>query len=390
MIQVGIIGVRGMVGSTLLDRMRTENDLENLNITFFSTSQPNTPAPDINQQQKNFANAHQINSLAKMDILISTQGSQYTQEVHPQLRNLNWEGYWIDAASHLRMHKSSIIILDPINKTHIEEGLKNGIKDFIGSNCTVSLMLMAIAGLTQKELVKSIQATTYQAISGSGANAITELYEQLKITSQMANDQQGLDLANTLHHMLQANENQLPKKHIQNTLAMSLIPWIDTPMPYGQTKEEWKAMSETNKILNTGKSPIPIDSTCVRIPTLRCHSQSLFLELHQDLPIEEIETLIDNAHPWVKVVPNTQKESIHQLSPINCANSLTIKVGRIRKTNKSPNHIQLFTTGDQLLWGAAEPIRRTLKIIIKHIQNNQEHHTKSATEASQKTQLNIP
>ena len=371
MIQVGIIGVRGMVGSTLLDRMQTENDLENLNITFFSSSQQNTPAPDINQQQKNFANAHQIDDLSKMDILISTQGSQYTQEVHPKLRNLNWTGYWIDAASHLRMHKSSIIILDPINKTHIEDGLKNGIKDFIGSNCTVSLMLMAIAGLTQKELVKSIQATTYQAISGSGANAITELYDQLKITSQMANDQHGLVLANTLHHKLRIDENQLPTKHIQTTLAMSLIPWIDTPMQYGQTKEEWKAMSETNKILNTEKNPIPIDSTCVRIPTLRCHSQSLFLELHQDLPIEEIEALIDNAHPWVKVVPNTQKDSIHQLSPIICANSLTIKVGRVRKTNKSPNHIQLFSTGDQLLWGAAEPLRRTLKIIIKHIQKNQ-------------------
>ena len=371
MIQVGIIGVRGMVGSTLLDRMQTENDLENLNITFFSTSQQNTPAPNLNQQQKNFANAYQINNLEKMDILVSTQGSQYTREVHPKLRSRNWKGYWIDAASHLRMNKNSIIILDPINKVHIENGLENGIKDFIGSNCTVSLMLMAIAGLTQQKLVKSIQATTYQAISGAGANAITELYEQLKITSQMADETQGLTLANTLHQKLISQKNQLPTTHINNILAMSLIPWIDTPMPNGQTKEEWKAMAETNKILGSIKRPIPIDTTCVRTPTLRCHSQALFLELTQNLHVYEIESLIQKSHPWVEVVPNTQIDSTKKLDPITCANSLRIKVGRIRKTNKSPNCIQLFTTGDQLLWGAAEPIRRTLKIIVQHCKSTQ-------------------
>ena len=380
MIQVGIIGARGMVGSTLLKRMRKEGDFENLDITFFSTSQENKPAPKVNQKNQTFKNAYHIKNLTPMEILISTQGSQYTQEIHQKLREHNWNGFWIDAASYLRMKKNSIIVLDPINKENIERGLERGIKDFIGSNCTVSLMLMAIGGLIQKKLVKSIQVTTYQAISGSGANAITELYQQIKMTSQMANEQQGLNLADTLHHNLSLKKNHLPKTHIQNTLAMNLIPWIDRPMQNGQSKEEWKAMCETNKILNCEEKPIPVDSTCVRVPTLRCHSQSLFLELEKNLTLCEVESIIENAHPWVEVVPNTQKNSTHELSPITCANSLTIKVGRIRKALKSENHFQLFTTGDQLLWGAAEPIRRTLKIIVNHIKNVKSKKRLSTTE----------
>lgn len=380
MLNIGIVGIRGMVGSVLIDRMLKEKDLTGCRTYYFSTSQAGSPI-SIDDTTHTLLNANDILQLQKMHVIIATQGSQYTQKIHPQLRKNNWKGYWIDAASYLRMSEKSIIILDPINKTHIENGLKNGIKDFIGSNCTVSLMLMAIAGLTQQKLVKSIQATTYQAISGAGANAITELYNQLKITSQMVDGIQGLALANTLHQKLISPKNQLPTTHINNILAMSLIPWIDKPMPNGQTKEEWKAMAETNKILGSTKIPIPIDTTCVRTPTLRCHSQALFIELTQNLPVSEIESLIQKAHPWVEVVRNTQIDSTEKLNPITCANSLTIKVGRIRKANKNQNCIQLFTTGDQLLWGAAEPIRRTLKIIMQHcksIQNTKkvakQHH----------------
>lgn len=361
MIQVGIIGARGMVGSTLLDRMRAENDCHDLDITFFSTSQSGSPAPVINACHKNYECAFDMTQLANMDIIICTQGSQYTETVHPKLRNRVWSGYWIDAASHLRMKHNSIITLDPINRQSIDCGLKSGIKDFIGSNCTVSLMLMAIAGLVENNLVRSIQATTYQAISGAGANAITELVEQLRTASQTAPHKRGIDLANALHHHL------ADVKLLKDTLAMNILPWIDSPMQNGQTKEEWKAMAETNKILNTQNNPIPIDSTCVRTPTLRSHSQSLFIELEQPVSPVEVERLIQNAHSWVTVVPNTQDESLANLNPIACANDLTIKVGRIRQTYKGNRHIQLFTTGDQLLWGAAEPLRRTLKIIVAHI-----------------------
>ena len=367
-LHIGIIGLRGMVGSVLQERMQTENDLERCQTYYFSCSQAGQTA-SIAGQTHTLQDAFDCQALRKMDIIIATQGSQYTQKIHPRLRANHWQGYWLDAASHLRTAADSTIILDPINQAAITQAIRDGKKDFIGSNCTVSLMLMAIAGLIKHDLVQSIQATTYQAISGAGAKAITELYQQLKITSQLASEtENGLSLANKLHHILQTKPHTLPQQHIAAPLAVSLIPWIDQAQSDGQTKEEWKAMVETNKILQREDSPIPIDSTCVRTPALRCHSQSLYIELTQDLPLAQIETYLANAHPWIQCIPNTQQATVTQLNPIACANSLNILVGRIRKSHKSPRCIQLFTIGDQLLWGAAEPIRRTLKTIIAHLQ----------------------
>ena len=364
-LKIGFVGIRGMVGSVLIERIQEEGDLAQHHPTFFSTSQAGQTIT-IQNKAHIYKDANDISQLEKMDIIVATQGSAYTKNIHPQLRSNNWQGYWLDAASHLRMCQDSLIILDPVNHTAIQEGLKTGIKDFIGSNCTVSLMLMSICGLVNHGLVKAIQATTYQAISGAGSKAITELYQQMAVTSQIAPHQTGLNLANTIHQTLQ-KPHALPQNVIQHPLSMNILPWIDQAVSQGQSKEEWKAMAETNKILRTQTDPIPIDSTCVRTPTLRCHSQALHLELNENLPLNKLEDMIASAHPWVSIVPNTKEDTLKELTPIRCANKLTIKVGRIRKALRSDKHLQLFTTGDQLLWGAAEPIRRVLPMIIQHI-----------------------
>lgn len=371
-LNIGIIGARGMVGSVLIERMQQENDLTNCHIRYYSTSQQGQKTVILGQDQV-FHDALNLASLQQEDIIISAQGSQYTQKIHGPLREKGWNGYWIDAASHLRMHATSTIVLDPINAQAIQNALQQGRKDFIGSNCTVSLMLMAIAGLVKNNLVKNIQATTYQAISGAGASAITELYQQMHTTTTLAPQQQGITLANQVHHALQNNPNLLPQTHIQAPLAVNLLPWIDSEVEHGQSREEWKAMAETNRILQTEHNPIPIDSTCVRVPTLRCHSQALVIELHEALPLENMASLLTSANPWVDLIPNTRQASITELTPIHCANQLRIKVGRLRACNRGPNSIQLFTSGDQLLWGAAEPLRRTLRMIKTHLSTHPEH-----------------
>ncbi len=368
-LNIGIIGLRGMVGSVLQERMHQENDLENCQAHYFSCSQAGQ-VTTIAGQSHTLGDAYDCHSLAKMHIIIATQGSQYTKDTHPKLRANHWQGYWLDAASYLRTAADSTIILDPINQAAIIQAINDGKKDFIGSNCTVSLMLMAIAGLVENHLVKSIQATTYQAISGAGAKAITELHQQIKITGQQAETQNGLDLANTIHDIIKHQPEKYPQQHIHAPLAVSLIPWIDQEKPNGQSKEEWKAMIETNKILQRERNPIPVDSTCVRTPALRCHSQSLFIELTKNIPLETIETYLSQAHPWLKIIPNTKEASMAKLNPIQCSNQLDILVGRLRKANLGENYIQLFTIGDQLLWGAAEPIRRVLVKIIQHLQKN--------------------
>ena len=364
MLKVGIIGFRGMVGTVLQQRMQEEKDLENCVVHYFSTSQAEQVIT-IDQQQHHIKDAFNFSALADMDILLVTQGSAYTMKVHPKLRQDGWCGYWIDAASYLRMASKSIIVLDPINQAAIQQGIERGTKDFIGSNCTVSLMLMALAGLVKQGLIKAIQATTYQAISGSGAKAITELHEQMAITSNLAADQEGIELANTIHENLKKPKS-VPIEYTHAPLAMNLLPWIDQAMENGQSKEEWKGMVETNKILNSA-TPLLVDSTCVRIPALRCHSQSLFIELTETLALDTVQHIIESAHPWIEMIPNTQTDSLTKLNPIHTANELMIRVGRLRNTHRGKRYIQCFTVGDQLLWGAAEPLRRTLNIIKKAI-----------------------
>ena len=343
-----------------MERLHQERDLEGCDVTYFSTSQAGQTV-HINGEAQQLQDAYAINQLAVADVLLVAQGSEYTKTVHGPLRATGWSGYWIDAASQLRMAPNSIIVLDPINQEAISTGLKQGIKDFIGSNCTVSLMLMALAGLVKRGVIKAIQATTYQAISGSGAKAISELQQQMTVTSTLGAGRESLALANHLHAHLQQPDT-LPTTHIKAPLAANLLPWIDQPADHGQSREEWKGMVETNKIVNAAQ-PILVDSTCVRVPALRCHSQSLFIELTETLALDEIETHIATAHPWIELIPNTQAATLEQLTPITNANTLTIRLGRLRKTHRGERFIQCFTVGDQLLWGAAEPLRRMLNII---------------------------
>lgn len=367
MINVGIIGWRGMVGSVMLQRMQAEGDFDHINPVFFTTSSPNKPAPNFKQKQKLLLDANCIESLKSLDIVISMQGSKYTQKIHPQLRSQNWRGYWIDASSHLRMHKNSIIMLDPVNKKHIEKSLKQGCKDFTGGNCTVSLMLMAIAGLVNSNLVKAVQATTYQAISGQGAKAMAELFAQQQILANYNKELTGLKLVEHIHSL--CKNTNFPTQNIGATLSANILPWIDSYAENGQSKEEFKAMTETNKILNYQQN-ITIDSTCVRTPSLRCHSQSLFIHLKENIPLSEINTILTSPHNFNEIIPNEKKDTLEHLSPISAENSLKIKIGRIRKANLGNNFLQLFTVGDQLLWGAAEPLRRGLRIILEHIKDN--------------------
>ena len=328
MLNIGIIGYRSLVGSILHDRLKITSLPPTQKYHYFSTSQAQQKI-QINRKSYTLKNAHNLAELQNMDIILTTQGSRYTQKIHPQLRKNHWPGYWIDAASYLRMAPNSIIVLDPINRPAIQHALKTGIKDFIGSNCTVSLMLMAIAGLTNRNLIKSIQATTYQSISGAGAQAIDELNAQVqRISQQIAQKHpspKGCELINTLNQII-LNTSTLPTDRLQAPLAYNLLPWIDHMASHGQSREEQKVMQETNKILQRQNTPIPIDATCVRTPTLRSHSQALILELHQNLPLTTIEHYISQAHPWIEIVPNTPQESLQKLSPASCANLSLIHI----------------------------------------------------------------
>jgi aspartate-semialdehyde dehydrogenase len=371
---IGIIGWRGMVGSVLLDRMREEKDFELVSPTFFSTSQAGAAAPDSGDAAAPDAtvqDAHDIAALAKLPILISAQGGDYTQAIHPRLRAAGWRGFWIDAASSLRMEKNAVIVLDPVNLPVMQAAREQGVKDFIGGNCTVSLMLMAVGGLMRAGLVEWITAMTYQSASGAGAQHMRELLDQMGALHRAAapllqNPAAGiLDIDRAVSGAL-ANA-QFPRAQFGVPLAASLIPWIDKDLGTGQSREEWKAGAEANKILGTEAHPVPVEGICVRVSAMRCHSQALTIKLKRDLPLPELEQLIAGANPWVRVVPNDRDSSIRELSPAAVSGSMNIPIGRLRKLAMGGEYLSAFTVGDQLLWGAAEPLRRTMRFLLPHV-----------------------
>ena len=372
--KVGFVGWRGMVGSVLMDRMREENDFAGIEEpVFFTTSQVGQAGPSPDQVGGKtippLIDAMDIDELSEMDAIVTCQGGDYTKEVFEKLRNTGWQGYWIDAASALRMAEDSTIILDPVNRDVIDQALDDGRKDFIGGNCTVSLMLMGLGGLFKHDLVEWMTAMTYQAASGAGARNMRELLNQMG----HLRDSSGNLLSNPSSAILEIDKvvtddmrsSDFPVENFGVPLAGSLIPWIDVALENGQSKEEWKAVSETNKILGRSDNIIPIDGTCVRIGAMRCHSQALTIKLKKDVPIDEIEQILDEANAWSKVVPNDRDQTVRELSPAAVTGTLTVPVGRLRKMNLGSEFLNAFTVGDQLLWGAAEPLRRMLKILLE-------------------------
>ena len=369
--KVGFVGWRGMVGSVLMERMRSENDFSGFEPVFFTTSQAGKPGPDVGIGAQPLEDAMDINKLAEMDIILSCQGGDYTNAVYEKLRS-RWDGYWIDAASALRMAEDTIIVLDPVNRDVIDTGLKNGVMNYIGGNCTVSLMMLALGGLFENDLIEWVSSMTYQAASGAGAKNMRELLTQMgeletEVSELLADPYSAiLDIDSKVTAKMNADD--LSKDNWGVPLAGSLIPWIDKAVDDGQTKEEWKGFVETNKILgNTAESSIPVDGQCVRIGSMRCHSQAFTIKLKKDVPLAEIEAIIANHNEWVKVVPNDKESTLEDLTPMKTSGTLTIPVGRIRKLNMGPEYLTAFTVGDQLLWGAAEPVRRMLNITLEHI-----------------------
>jgi aspartate-semialdehyde dehydrogenase len=372
--QIGIIGWRGMVGSVLLDRMREEKDFDLVAPTFFSTTQAGAAAPEIGgagQRLATVRDAADIEALAKLPMLISAQGGDYTAEIHPRLRAAGWKGFWIDAASNLRMQKNAVIVLDPVNMPVMQAARERGIKDFIGGNCTVSLMLMAVGGLLRAGLVEWITAMTYQSASGAGAKHMRELLEQMgalhRSAAELLQDPASgiLSIDRAVSATLAGPE--FPRTQFGVPLAASLIPWIDKDLGTGQSREEWKAGAEANKILGTEARPVPMEGICVRVGAMRCHSQALTIKLKRDLPLAEIEQLLADANPWVRLVPNDRESSIRDLSPAAVSGGLTIPIGRVRKLSMGGEYLSAFTVGDQLLWGAAEPLRRTMRFLLPHV-----------------------
>ncbi len=367
---LGIIGWRGMVGSVLIDRMKAESDFNFVSTHLFSTSQAGEDAPDLPNVYTTILDAKNIDHLKGMDIIISCQGGDFTKEIHPQLRKADWQGYWIDAASTLRMDSEAVIVLDPVNESVMKQGIDSGKKDFIGGNCTVSLMLMALGGLFKENLVEWITSMTYQAASGAGANGMIELLNQTN--SQGINHQKFLD-TNPAATALELEKNVTSylkeEKFSSDTfgkpLALNLLPWIDSPMENGQTREEWKAQAEANKILGS-KTIIPIDGTCVRVSSLRCHSQALTIKLKKDVDLKTAQDLIANHNKWVHIVENNRQDTIASLTPQAVTGSLNIPIGRLRKMSLGDQYLNAFTVGDQLLWGAAEPLRRTLRMVLNN------------------------
>ena len=366
--RVGFVGWRGMVGSVLLQRMIAEDDFALIDqAVFYTTSQAGQPGPDIGREIQPLQDAYDLDSLGNMEVIITCQGGDYTTETHTKLRQQGWDGYWIDAASTLRMSTDSTIILDPVNLAVIERGLANGQKDFIGGNCTVSLMMMALGGLLNADLVEWISVVTYQAISGGGARQMRELIAQMGVVNQSAHDLLA-DPTSSILDIDQAVINtirspQLPTTAIGVPLAGNLLPWIDQDLPDGISREEWKGAVETNKILARETQPIPIESICIRVGTLRCHSQAFTIKLNRDLPLDEIEQTLEQGNDWVTLIENNRTASLTQLTPASVSGTLNIPVGRVRKLNLGAHYISAFTVGDQLLWGAAEPLRRMLRIV---------------------------
>ncbi len=364
---VGLIGWRGMVGSVLVQRMREERDFELIEPVFFSTSQAGAAAPAIGKRVAPVKNAKDLSALTAMDVLISCQGGDYTSEIYPKLRQAGWQGYWIDAASTLRMADEAVIILDPVNREVIDRALERGVRNFIGGNCTVSLMLMAMTGLFRAGLVEWMTVMTYQAASGAGAQHMRELASQMghahASVSSLLDDPSStiLDIDRNLTAALRGAD--FPTAQFGHPLAGSLLPWINEDLGNGQSREEWKGQAETNKILGRAKDPIPVDGICVRIGAMRCHSQGLTIKLRHDVPLAEIESMLASAHEWVRVIPNEKEASLRELTPAAVTGTLNVPVGRLRKLAMGGEYLGAFTVGDQLLWGAAEPLRRMLRIL---------------------------
>lgn len=359
-----------MVGSVLIERMRTEQDFALITEpVFFSTSQQGEPGPDVGQGRAPLKDAWDLDQLAAMDVILTCQGGEYSRKVFEPLRQRGWRGYWIDAASALRLAPTSTIVLDPVNRTVIESALAAGQRDFIGGNCTVSLMLMAIGELLRRDLVDWVSAMTYQAASGAGARHMRELLEQMgalhHAVAEQLRDPQSAILAIDQAVTDCFSSATFPQARFGVPLAGSLIPWIDQAMAQGQSREEWKGGVETNKILARTEQPIPVDGLCVRVGTMRCHSQGLTIKLKSAIPEDEISAILASANAWVKVIPNEPAASIKALSPAQVSGTLSVPVGRLHRLAMGPEYLAAFTVGDQLLWGAAEPLRRMLRLLLE-------------------------
>jgi aspartate-semialdehyde dehydrogenase len=368
-LNVGLVGWRGMVGSVLMGRMEEEGDFSLINPVFFTTSQKGQKAPTFGGVDGGvLEDAFDIEALAKLDVVITCQGGDYTKDVYSKLKATGWEGYWIDAASSLRMEDDAIIILDPVNMSVIKDGIQSGVKTYVGGNCTVSLMLMALGGLFEKDLIEWISPMTYQAASGSGAKHMRELISQMGAVHGNVKDLLDdpasaiLEIDKKTAEFIRSSD--YPTDQFGVPLAGSLIPYIDTQLESGQSREEWKAEVETNKILGTSAVPTPIDGICVRVGAMRCHSQAMTIKLKKDISIAEIESILAAGNDWVKVIPNDRQQTMDELTPAKVTGTLSIPVGRIRKLSMGPEYISAFTVGDQLLWGAAEPLRRMLRILL--------------------------
>jgi len=370
MARVAFVGWRGMVGSVLMERMQAEGDFKGFEPTFFSTSRIGQPAPAVGIEAPPVMDARDTKTLTKMDVIVACQGSGYTKEVYPALRRDGWSGCWIDASSALRMEAGSTIVLDPVNRHVIDQALADGKKDFIGGNCTVSLMLMGINALFRENLVDWISTMTYQAAAGAGAKNMRELVAQMRVIGDAAapllEDPASAILGLDRLVLTTMTQPSYPTDQFGAPLGGSLIAWIDSAMESGQTREEWKGYVETNKILGNDP-PVPIDGICVRIGTMRCHSQGLTIKLTRDVPLPEIEAILASGNDWVRVVPNDKEATLRDLTPAAVTGTLTVPVGRIRKMSLGPDYLTLFTVGDQLLWGAAEPLRRMLNIALEHL-----------------------
>jgi aspartate-semialdehyde dehydrogenase len=363
---VGLIGWRGMVGSVLMDRMVAEGDFDHIEPIFFSTSNTGGAAPSMAKSHQTLQDANDISALARCDIVITCQGGDYTKEVFPKLRASGWQGHWIDAASSLRMASDAVIILDPVNEGLIRQSLAAGGKNWIGGNCTNSILLMGLNGLFREGLVEWVSSMTYQAASGGGANHMRELLKGMGVVYGAVADELATPASAILdidRKVAKTIREDVPTEFFGAPLAGGLIPWIDAQLPNGQSKEEWKGQAEVNKILGTEQT-IPVDGLCVRIGAMRCHSLALTLKLKKDLPMEAIESIIKSGNPWVKWVPNDRAISVKELTPAAITGGLKVGVGRVRKLNMGPEYISAFVIGDQLLWGAAEPLRRMLRILL--------------------------
>lgn len=365
--RVGLVGWRGMVGSVLMDRMHAEKDFELFEPVFFSTSNAGGQAPLGTEP---LGDAHDIAALARLDAIVTCQGGDYTQEVHPKLRAAGWKGFWIDAASTLRMDENAVIVLDPVNRNVIDSAIQAGNRDYIGGNCTVSLMMMALGGLLQADQIEWVSAMTYQSASGGGAQNMRELVNQMgeikaSVADELADPKSNiLDIDRKVAATMRSAD--FPTAYFGHPLAGSLLPWIDKDLGNGMSREEWKGDAELNKMLGrTGENHIPVESICVRVGAMRCHSQALTIKLREDLPLPAIEEMLASANDWVKVVPNDRETTLAELTPTAVTGKLHVPIGRLRKLSLGKGYLSAFTVGDQLLWGAAEPLRRMLRIVLE-------------------------